>query len=333
MECLAGRPECPYEDVSRNPRWESTISLVEPWDARSPSPLLGLPGQSFRPEQRFRKDPFHIFKQTIGGHYIASSVILLLDLSYWDRPGVPNNAEALLEYAHDDFAHFAKKEFTGKTIPHLKNFTKAIFHWPKVKSYPYARVKGSDVMLCIRWLLHLVLHGCLTVGAPARPHVSLINQPLQPWHAPFLKQIAKGCQAALTFFNIMHSNGVWLSAELAKQMADASCEFCESYQALARLSHSHSLRRFHLEPSLHYFHHYGIDIRRHLDQHGRSLVLSPSVDGCEQDEDFVGKQARLSRHCHAATVTLRCIERYLIKVYFVHSNQDWGSAAHSGSQH
>ena len=332
MECLAGKPECPWEDTSRRPLWESTISLVEPWDARSPSPLLGLPSQSFRPEQIFRKDPFHIFKQTIGGHFIASAVVLLLDFAYWDRPGMPSNADSLLEYAHEDFDHFVKKEWQGKGVAHLKNFTRGIFHWPKVKSFPCARVKGSDCMLCIRWLLHLILHGCVRPDEKSRPHVTLIDQPLAAWHVPFLERMLGACRASLDFFNLIHKNGVWLHEELQRKLSEASFVFSENYQCLAQLSHNKSLRRFHLEPSLRYFHHYGVDFRRHLEQHGSSPALSPGVDNCEADEDFVGRQARLSRHCHASSVTLRTIERYLIKTFFVHTNQDWGSAAHSRSR-
>ena len=138
MECLAGKPECPWEDVSTTPRWESTISLVNPWNANAPSPLLGIPSQTFRPERRFRKDPFHIFKQTLGGHFVASSVVLFLDLGYFERPGLPNNVDAQLEYAHEDFHHFVKKEWSGKTVANLKEFHK--------RNFPLA--KSQDLSLC-----------------------------------------------------------------------------------------------------------------------------------------------------------------------------------------
>ena len=330
MECLAGKPECPWEDVSTTPRWESTISLVNPWNANAPSPLLGIPSQTFRPERRFRKDPFHIFKQTLGGHFVASSVVLFLDLGYFERPGLPNNVDAQLEYAHEDFHHFVKKEWSGKTVADLKSFTKGIFHWQKVKTFPFARLKGSDTMLCIRWLFQLLQHGCVPLGGSERPRKSLMTQPLAPWHVPFLERMQRACRCSLEFFHLLHSNGVWLSPEVARQMAQCAQTFCGDYSALAKLCHSRGLRRYHLEPTLHYFHHYGIDMIRHLRQHGEVPQLSPGVDNCEADEDFVGRQARLSRQCHATTTTTRTIERYLIKTYFVHSNQDWGSAAHSG---
>ena len=48
------------------------------------------------------------------------------------------------------------------------------------------------------------------------------------------------------------------------------------------------LMRFHLTPSLHYFHHFAIDTWERLSQ-GDSNILSPNVDNCEMDEDFVGK--------------------------------------------
>ena len=185
-------------------------------------------------------------------------------------------------------------------------------------------------MLCIRWLFQLLQHGCVPLGGSERPRKSLMTQPLAPWHVPFLERMQRACRCSLEFFHLLHSNGVWLSPEVARQMAQCAQTFCGDYSALAKLCHSRGLRRYHLEPTLHYFHHYGIDMIRHLRQHGEVPQLSPGVDNCEADEDFVGRQARLSRQCHATTTTTRTIERYLIKTYFVHSNQDWGSAAHSG---
>ena len=75
--------------------------------------------------------------------------------------------------------------------------------------------------------------------------------------------------------------------------------------------------RFRMEPCLHHYCHFGVDIRETLNQSPEiQWIPSPAPQNCEQDEDFVGKVARLSRKVHMMTMTRRVIERYLIKLWF-----------------
>lgn len=331
-ECTAGLDDLPYEDFNRRPRWKASEGLEDPWTDENPSPLLKIPGQASSKQAIFRKDPFHIFKQTVGGHWVASGIVLFLDLGYWSVAGGSNQADILLQNAYQDFNYFVKKEWHGGYVANIKNFTKALLHWPKIKSYPYGRFKGSDCMLMIRWLATLIQRGRFLPEQNERQNVSLITNPLEPWHVPFLQKVLQGCIAAVEFFRILHNRGVWHHATRDSQPLTKHCfEFVECYRDIAQLCFSRGLRRYMLEPSLHYFHHYAVDITERIQQ-GDEWILSPNQDNCECDEDFVGRLSRLSRCVHASTVTLRTIERYKVKAYFVFTNQDWGAASRAPSK-
>ena len=149
-ECLAG-PTLPFEDVRRNPCWEASVHTTRPWDRVSP--IVQIPGTPSAPEKLLKKDPFHIYKQSVGGSFVASALVLLLDLGYFVTAGPINNFDALLDRAYNDFAYFVKHELPGSMVPFIKHFTRTNLHFPRAASYPYARLKGYDTMLLTRWLL------------------------------------------------------------------------------------------------------------------------------------------------------------------------------------
>ena len=160
FECLAGSQGVPFEDVRRSPTFAATIHLEKPWLASDPSPLLDMPGRTDHPESIFHKDPFHIFKQSIGGHFVCSSIILFGEMGFW--PGASNAVDSMLERAFLDFDFYMNHEYKTKQVSHAKHFSKALFHAPTVDHYPYGRLKGSDMMLLCRWLRHLTSAGIVS---------------------------------------------------------------------------------------------------------------------------------------------------------------------------
>lgn len=324
-ECLAGLDDCPYEDVRKCPGWKPTEGLEKPWDPQDPSPLLEIPHREFSPHLLFRKDPFHVYKQTIGGHWVASCVVLLMDLGYWSRVGQSTQADVLLEFAYEDFNFYVKHEFQGRHVANIKNFTKALFHWHRIQTFPFGRFKGADCMLMVRWLHQCVSKGVVVPGANQRPNVSLIHRPLDPSHTNMLALVLEGCRASLQFWRVLHNEGTWHCRNAAVLVVDSSQSFSDCYSKLASQCHMLKLRRFHLEPTLHYMHHFAVDTQERLDLNDMH-ILSPNNDNCETDEDFVGRVSRLSRSVHALSIPQRTIQRYKIKAYFVFTGQDWGSS-------
>ena len=313
-ECLAGFDGFPFENCSPDAEWMGTIGLVEPWPADSGSPLLEVPCDRGNRVSFWWRDPFHAFKQTIGGHFAASLIILLaVDFRVWHVPGASNAVTACMERAYDDFRFWVCHEWRGTVVNHIKAFTKEIFHFADLGKFPFARFKGNDQMLLLRWLRQVILHGVFLDGDVIRSRPSLLDNPAFPWQKDFYQAALFGCEGSISFFHTLHRQGVWLCTSTAKAMAMDCLKFCQSYARLAQLSHLRSLARFHLEPSLHTFMHFYVDLTC---VNNAKVVLNPACATTEQDEDFVGKIARACRHVHAMTTTQRCIERYLVLLHF-----------------
>ena len=318
-DCMAGVcSAAPFEDCEPDAAWIGTIGLERPWNPNNVSPLSNVPGRQYLPEFFYKRDPFHVFKQSLAGHFISSAIVVMGELGYFtDLPGQSCAADKLLERGYEDFAYYVKHEFRGKSINHIKAFTKEILHWPRINSYPAARFKGSDAMMLLRWLKQLVSMGPVGSAGLLRPGISLVDHPKEDSRNPVLGEMLKACEGGLLFFQIMHKEGIWLLRDQAEQMGAACQRFCSSYSRLAQQCFSWKWMRFRMEPCLHHYCHFGVDIRETLNQSPEiQWIPSPAPQNCEQDEDFVGKVARLSRKVHMMTMTRRVIERYLIKLWF-----------------
>lgn len=311
-ECLAGFNEFPFEEVALSPKWEATIGLVEPWDPQDPSPLVAIPGFTGNLHQFWWRDAFHAYKQTIGGHYTASLIVLLaVDFGVWKDPSLSNAVDEVLERAFSDFRFWVRHEWRGKVTNHISAFTRAILHFSDQMKFPFARFKGSDQMLITRWLRHVILNGVYLEGDVVRCRGSLINNPPEPWQSSCFSAAVRGCEGAINFFHSLHNGGVWLAKGCGNTMALDCYKFCSAYKGLAVLCHQKALARFHLEPSLHVMMHFYTDLSKPHEIH-----LNPAIATCEMDEDFIGKICRSCRHVHASSMTRRCIDRYLIKCHF-----------------
>ena len=318
-ECMAGLSGVPYEDVSETAQWVGTICLERPWKRSKMSPLAEVPTQCYRPELFYHRDPFHTFKQSLGGHFCASVLVMLSEWLYFTEQGKSIAVANVLEDAYRDFNHFVKYERRGfKVIPNLKSFTKEVLHYPKIDSYPFCRPKGSDIMLMLRWFRHLILSGTVDTEGMLRTG-SLLQRPLSAGHRPFLADMLRACEGALEFFQIMYKEGLWLEATTARRMAEACDKFAMAYSSLAVRSFEKKWTRFRMEPCLHAWRHFSEDIRESL-RSGAHFVYNCAAHNCEPDEDFVGKIARTSRHVHMSNMAGRTLDRYLIKLKFA-----WGS--------
>eukprot|EP00438_Fugacium_kawagutii_P002945 Skav220649 [mRNA] locus=scaffold2038:214513:216366:+ [translate_table: standard] len=308
-ECLAGNVGLPFEQVSTKPSWECTIGVSDPWLPEDKPSLLQIPGYGINAHSFWRRDPFHAFKQTLGGHFTASLIILFtVDFGLWKADGLSKDVGEMLDRAFLDFRYWVRHEWRGKVVNHVVAFTRALLHFSDNNSFPFWRIKGSDIMLILRWLHHVILHGVYLEGQVTRSEVCFINNPPEPWQAEWFDVALKGCVASTRFFHTMHCEGVWLDQATAKNMASDCFKLCASFQKLAVLCHEKRMARFHLEPCLHNMMHFFVELDR-----VEGTCLSPALANCEMCEDFIGKIARISRHVHAKSCTRRVIDRYLIR--------------------
>lgn len=317
-ECMAGMDSFGFEDCSPTAAWIQTVGLEVPWRSDRVSPLSLIPGQSLTPEKFYKRDPFHIVKQSLGGHFVSSCIVVLgCDLGLFTNLGQSTAVQNVLDRAYLDFEYYIKHEWSGRTINHIKAFTKEILHYAKVDSFPAARFKGSDTMLLMRWLKHLIMNGPVDAYGVSRPGVSLVGQG-NAFESQVYHQIWKGSRGAVQFFKLLHTEGMWLRPMVAQDVSDSCQAFCESYTVLAKLTFQRGWTRFRLEPCLHHFAHYAFEIRQQV-LLGHPWIYNPAVFLCEADEDFIGKIARGSRTVHMQSMTQRTIDRYLLKLWLEYS--------------
>ena len=315
-ECLAGYVGYEFEDTHDQATWMATVGLVEPWDAQNASPFASVPCQPSMPHAFWKRDPFHAFKQTLGGHFGASTVVLFaVDFKLWKVQGESADVTNMFERAFTDFKFFVQHEWRKSVVNHTQAFTRQTLHFPSTDTFPYARWKGSDQMLIIRWLKQLVLYGPVFADSFSRDDSkSLLHFPPCDWQRPYFQAVLNACDAALSFFQNMHTQGLWLTRHVASAMSSDCKKVCLNYRVLANLCHEKGLARFHLEPCLHNFRHFAHDLDVALAR-GCEWIYSPSSQNCDMDEDFVGRIARGTKAVHALTTNIRTIERYLLRCH------------------
>lgn len=313
-ECCAGMKDFPFEDIGQSPAWIGTVGLVPAWVEGEESPLMRIPCQPSLPHMFFKRDPFHCFKQTLGGHFGASTIVLLaVDFSLWKVEGEPADVPSMFDKAFLDFRFWVKHEWRGKVVNHMQGFTRQTLHFADYSKFPYARWKGSDQMLIVRWLRSVILNGVVFEHSMCRDGLSLLHSSTA-WQVPYFEAILQVCNAAIAFFHLLHREGIWLSKQTAMDMASHCKKVCSAFSALARLCHQRGIARYHLEPCLHAFRHFAHDLEDCVDR-GCEYTQSPGTHTCEMDEDFIGKICTGSKHVHALAMNKRTIDRYLLRCH------------------
>ena len=318
--CLGGKAQTPWEDMRPTARWRTTIGSVRPWDTSMYNEWLQIPHSDTFPEQYFRNDPFHVVKIGIGRHFCASALIVLSSWDLW--PGASSGVEQRLDRAYSDFSFCCQREL--RQVPHVKAFTRDGLHFPNHLAFPFGGWKGADTMLLCRWLVRVLRRGPVTrdaAGALSRPNASVAEMAVSPRKEVYQAILDAAC-ALVHFFQVLNHGGLWLDRATAGTICVDVNMFCAAYTFLARQMLSDGLCRFHIEPSLHVFSHFGQRIQSLLDL-GAQRIMSPAAFLCENSEDFIGRIARLSRRCSARLPCNRTLQRYLIKAYF-----DWLTMDH-----
>ena len=161
--------------------------------------------------------------------------------------------------------------------------------------------KGADVTLVLTWL-SFFLSG-------------FFENPLHQDHLQLLSAMQQATQGFLDYIGVMHSHGLWLPRCCAKVLLRAGFRLLRGYCYLADYSVKHKLiGGYNLRPKLHYFHHSLIDTQKRLQDNSTKWFLNHVAWNCEANEDYIGRQARISRRVDARTCSLRTLQRYLVKV-------------------
>ena len=121
---------------------------------------------------------------------------------------------------------------------------------------------------------------------------------------------AEAVKAVNLCFRMLYRCDLWLSAEEANQIGAAGITYLSNYCKLAKGCHGDQLPYFPLHPKLHALCHCFRTILIDAGSHG--FALNPLSDSVQQDEDFVGRLARISRRVETRTIATRTIQRYLV---------------------
>ena len=293
--CKAGGPNVPFEDYSEFPTWLQTFCVERPWSLDEPPELSRVPFDDTCPELILQPDLFHIHKLGVARDIIGGILVLLLRLKFFDFPGSTVNIVDRFQRAHSYFALWCSVQ--GKS-PGLRSFTKAFFNMKTLVSAPWASSKGSDSILLLQWLSYTLKLN--------------IQNPTVPGHEVLLKQMNQVCDAALSL-RMLHHHRLWLGRKCAMLCYVRIMTVLRGYSVLGRAAINLRIRAFIQKPKHHALHHVAIHLQREL-RKGATLILSPQCNACEINEDFMGRNSRLSRRVGFRLCDLRVIHRYFMKV-------------------
>ena len=222
-ECLGGLKEYPFEDYAEYPSWGPTRYMERPFTVLPTwchIPFEATLGNGEPPHERFfRRDIFHNTKMGIFRDLIASSLLVLCKLKYFNERGSGNDRDTLLARAHDHFRYFCKT--TGRS-PALRSFSSSFFNAPTWNTYPWIKCKGSDTAILLAWL-HVLLWGFL-------------SDPLREEHKTILSRMHAAVGNARDFQRTSYSHGLCLHKHCAIKFFDDMHKFAKNYNACAFLA-------------------------------------------------------------------------------------------------
>ena len=296
--CLAGTARRPFEDQSFQPCWEGSLYKQRPWPADYDPPLSAIPYERAAPEKLYKQDVFHNLKLGVYRDWAGSCLLLLLDRwDYFQLAGQSNDLPTKLDRAHSHFQLFCESVHKSAA---LHSFTKSFLNRKSARSFPWFNCKGSDIILITQWLAALMR--------------SVMNGPLSPEHVPIADLMRRACVAALRYFDIQYQHNLWLTKRCASRLYESGFEFQQIYSRMAHLSMTTlEFTGFAMKPKSHCFGHTQVELKQQILNPQCERVLSPQIFACEQNEDLIGKVARISRRVHQRRMSWRVITLFLTK--------------------
>ena len=115
--------------------------------------------------------------------------------------------------------------------------------------------------------------------------------------------------------SFLYSHGYWIPAPLGDKLGKLIIGFTQCYAVCAHVCLRERLNRYPMMPKLHMIYHSGLRVVSEATR-GR-FVISPLATSVQQQEDYIGKPARLSRRVTATRLLhRRVMDRLLICTMF-----------------
>ena len=123
------------------------------------------------------------------------------------------------------------------------------------------------------------------------------------------------------FLSTLYRAGLWLKPSETSVAIAAGMGFCCHYRECSEYAFRNEKTRFKLPPKFHAFVHIVHNLVEQMGKLPHAIlakndpsILNVLAQSCQQDEDFVGHLASLSRTSVPAVVHSKCIELYLMNL-------------------
>ena len=285
--CDAGRDNVPFEQVAtRRPVWLQTCFLNTPFQ-NPPPPLTELwhvPGEE---AAIWQFDVFHTWHLGLGRNFLGSAIAVLSAC----EPG--SSIGERFESLTVKYKAWCRANQQRAFITKL---TKEFIQWPKTSTYPSGSWhRGALTTNLMRWLEDLFEND-------------------MPQGDPTLPLIVDATKAANAWFHWLYSSGVWLSPQVAEEVANLGFKFLRRYSELAKIAKQNRACLWSFQPKIHIYHHFNVQLWENSQR--RILSLNAISLSCQMDEDFIGRNSRLSRHVTSRSLIHdRVLSRYLAAAY------------------
>ena len=134
----------------------------------------------------------------------------------------------------------------------------------------------------------------------------------EKWEDETLALAGEAAEALNGFLHLLYNGGAWLAPDEAEKAAELGLRFLRRYSKLSFLAFSQGKKLWLVMPKHHSLHHILLEL---LDGSKRGPVINGLCWSVQQDEDFIGRGSRLSRHVSAARCSERTVDRYLMSAY------------------
>ena len=288
--CAAGRPNVDFEQLNTSqPAWRDTMCSLPLGDpADDPSPFCNVPHPPGKAAMLWQWDTFHTWHLGVAKYFLSSFVAVLSQLE--PQGSVDDRFESLSQ----SYLQHCK---SGKRRPHVTKLTKELFGWSTTSTFPCGSWHKADLSTS---LMSWVLWRFVNEG--------------HGW--PEMAKLA-GETAVLgdSWLKTLYNSETWMHPRQSHSAATFGLGFLRNYCLLAKMAWEQKQNLWVIQPKLHAMHHLAIYM---FEGSAKGIKILNSLSySCQQDEDFIGRPARLARRvtAHPAHVSKRVIERYLQCAY------------------
>ena len=123
---------------------------------------------------------------------------------------------------------------------------------------------------------------------------------------------AKGTQQINRFMRGIYQHDVFIRAREALELSDSLYVFIKAYSYQASACFENEFAAFGMYPKLH-----ALDEIRHCMRWQATKAgfsINPCIYACAMDEDFIGRQAYVTRCVSPRLLSLRTLQRYLVHI-------------------